>query len=199
AHTQRRREGEAGALLDAAMALRSQLTTELAEAEKAIDPAAQIPEAPAEPDSAPAHEAQRGAEHARRAAAVAASSVAGLRTRREFLEEQAAQAAMAAAAAATLAEAETAAAQAQDRAKKAEQATVALARLSAELEGIDSLRPPSGHGLRLGDVITARPGSEAALSAVLGSLVDAIVTSDEASAAGSIMGADHQVTALYPV
>jgi len=47
--------------------------------------------------------------------------------------------------------------------------------------------------------MTARPGSEAALSAVLGSLVDAIVTSDEASAARSIMGADHQVTALYPV
>src|SRR3989442_8048477 len=47
--------------------------------------------------------------------------------------------------------------------------------------------------------MTARPGSEAALSAVLGSLVDAIVTSDEASAARSIRGADHQVTALYPV
>ena len=195
----RRSEGEARALLDAAMALRSQLTTELAEAEKAIDPAAQIPEAPAEPDSAPAHEAQRGAEHARRAAAVAASSVAGLRTRREFLEEQAAQAAMAAAAAATLAEAETAAAQAQDRAKKAEQATVAVARLQAELQGIDALRPPSGHGLRLGDVITARPGSEAALAAVLGSLVDAIVVADEESAVNSIQGVDQQLTVVYPV
>ena len=195
----RRSDTEARALLDAAVALRWQLTNELAEAEKATDPAAEIPPAPDDPDNAPAHEAQRNAEQARRAAAVTASSVAGLRTRREFLEEQSAQVARATAAASTLAQAETSVAHALERAKKAEQATVALARLSAELEGIDSLRPPSGHGLRLGDVITARPGSEAALSAVLGSLVDAIVTSDEASAARSIMGADHQVTALYPV
>ncbi|TMD76437.1 MAG: hypothetical protein E6I82_03570, partial [Chloroflexi bacterium] len=195
----RRSDTEARALLDAAVALRSQLTNELAEAEKATDPAAEIPPAPDDPDNAPAHEAQRNAEHARRAAAVTASSLAGLRTRREFLEEQSAQVARATAAASTLAQAETSVAHALERAKKAEQATVALARLGAELEGIDSLRPPSGHGLRLGDVMTARPGSEAALSAVLGSLVDAIVTSDEASAARSIMGADHQVTALYPV
>ena len=195
----RRSDTEARALLDAAVALRSQLTNELAEAEKATDPAAEIPPAPDDPDNTPAHEAQRNSEQARRAAAVAASSVAGLRTRREFLEEQSAQVARATAAASTLAQAETSVAHALERAKKAELATVALARLSAELEGIDSLRPPSGHGLRLGDVITARPGSAAALSAVLGSLVDAIVTSDEASAARSIMGADHQVTALYPV
>ena len=195
----RRSDTEARALLDAAVALRSQLTNELAEAEKATDPAAEIPPAPDDPDSTPAHEAQRNAGHARRAAAVTASSLAGLRTRREFLEEQSVQVARATAAASTLAQAETSVAHALERAKKAEQATVALARLSAELEGIDSLRPPSGHGLRLGDVMTARPGSEAALSAVLGSLVDAIVTSDEASAARSIMGADHQVTALYPV
>ena len=195
----RRSDTEARALLDAAVALRSQLTNELAEADKAIDPAAEIPPEPEEPDAAPAHEARKNAEHARRAAAVGASSVAGLRTRREFLEEQSAQVARATAAASTLAQAETSVAHALERAQKAEQATVALARLGAELEGIDSLRPPSGHGLRLGDVMTARPGSEAALSAVLGSLVDAIVTSDEASAARSIMGADHQVTALYPV
>ena len=195
----RRSDTEARALLDAAVALRSQLTNELAEAEKATDPAAEIPPAPDDPDSTPAHEAQRNAGHARRAAAVTASSLAGLRTRREFLEEQSVQVAGATAAASTLAQAETSVAHALERAKKAEQATVALARLGAELEGIDSLRPPSGHGLRLGDVMTARPGSEAALSAVLGSLVDAIVTSDEASAARSIMGADHQVTALYPV
>src|SRR5205823_285136 len=195
----RRSDTEARALLDAAVALRPQLTNELAEAEKATDPAAEIPLAPDDPDNAPAYEAQRNAEQARRAAAVTASSLAGLRTRREFLEEQSAQVARATAAASTLALAETSVAHALERAKKAEQATVALARLSAELEGIDSLRPPLGHGLRLGDVITARPGSEAALSAVLGSLVDAIVTSDEASAVRSIIGADHQVTALYPV
>src|SRR5437762_5178721 len=195
----RHSETEARALLDAATALRTQLASELAEAEQAIDPATETPPTPAEPDASAAREAQRAAEHARRAAAVAASSVAGLRTRREFLEEQLGQVAKAAAAASALAEAEKTFAQAHERAAKAEQASVALGRLQAELQGIDALRPPSGHGLRLGDVITARPGSEAALSAVLGSLVDAIVTSDEASAARSIMGADHQVTALYPV
>jgi len=195
----RRSDGEARALLDAAMALRSQLTSELAEAEKAIDPAAEIPRAPEEPDPSLAHEAQRNADHARRAAAVAASSVAGLRTRREFLEEQSAQVAKAAAAASTLAEAETSLADAVERAKKAEAATVAVARLRAELEGIDALRPPSAHGLRLGEVITARPGSEAALSAVLGSLVDAIVAVDEESATRSVKDVDHQVTALYPI
>ena len=78
----RRSETEARALLDAATALRTQLASELGEAEQAIDPATEIPPAPAEPDASAAHEAQRTAEHARRAAAVAASSVAGLRTRR---------------------------------------------------------------------------------------------------------------------
>src|SRR5438105_8761482 len=149
----RRSETEARALLDAATALRSQLTDELAEAEKAIDPAAEMPVAPEEPDATHAQEAHRVAEQARRAAAVTAASVAGLRTRREFLEEQSAQVARATAAASTLAQAETSVAHALERAKKAELATVAPARPSAELEGIDSLRPPSGDGLRLGDVI----------------------------------------------
>src|SRR5207302_827613 len=120
---------------------------EFGEAEKAIDPAAEIPSPPDEPDTAPAHEAQRTAEQARRAAALAASSVAALRTRREFLEEQSVQAARAVAAASTLADVETSAALAQERAKQAEQAVVALARLQAELGGIDAARPPSGHGL----------------------------------------------------
>ena len=194
----RRSENEAQALLDAATALRSQLSGELGEAEKAIDPAAEIPSPPDEPDTAPAHEAQRTAEQARRAAALAASSVAALRTRREFLEEQSVQAARAVAAASTLADVETSAALAQERAKQAEQAVVALARLQAELGGIDAARPPSGHGLRLGDVVTARPASEAALAAVLGPLVDAIVAPDEESAVRSVTSAGQQLTALYP-
>jgi len=195
----RRSETEARALLDAATALRTQLASELAEAEQAIDPATETPPAPGEPDASAAREAQRAAEHARRAAAVAASSVAGLRTRREFLEEQSAQVARAAAAASNLAGAERSFAQAHERAAKAERAAVALARLQAELQGIDALRPPSGRGLRLGDVITARPGSEASLSAVLGSLVDAIVAGDEDSAVRSVTGAEQQLTVLFPV
>src|SRR5437899_5465964 len=112
----RRSDTEARALLDAAVALRSQLTNELAEAEKATDPAAEIPPAPDDPDNAPAHEARKNAEHARRAAAAGASSVAGLRTRREFLEEQSAQVARATAAASTLAQADTSVAHALERA-----------------------------------------------------------------------------------
>jgi len=195
----RRSEGEARALLDAAKALRSQLAAELGEADRAIDPAAVIPPAPVEPDGTPAHDARRTAEQARRAAAVAASFLAGLRTRREFLEEQSAQADRATAAAAAVAEAETAARQAQEHFNKAEQAAVALKRLEAELQGIDALRPPSGHGLRLGDVITARPGSEAALAAVFGPLVDAIVAADEESAVQSVSGTEQQLTALFSI
>ena len=195
----RRSETEARALLDAATALRTQLASELAEAEKAIDPASETPQAPDEPDASAAREAQRAAELARRAAASAASSVAGLRTRREFLEEQSANVARAEAAASNLPEAEMAVTRAKERAAEVEQATLALARLQAELQGIEALRPPSGHGLRLGDVITARAGSEAALSAVLGSLVDAIVATDEEAAIRAVTGADRQLSVLFPV
>jgi len=95
--------------------------------------------------------------------------------------------------------AETELAEAERRAKVAEEAAVALARLRSELEGIESLRPDSSSGVRLGEVITARPGYEAALAAVLGPLLDAMVVADESAAMESTRATDRQVTALFPV
>jgi len=89
-------------------------------------------------------------------------------------------------------------AEAESRARVAEEAAVALARLRSELEGIDSLRPAAFSGVRLGDVITARPGYEAALAGVLGPLLDALVVADEGAALESTAAANGQVTALFP-
>jgi chromosome segregation protein len=100
-------------------------------------------------------------------------------------------------AAAEIPEAEAAVANAAERARKAEEAAVTVARMRSELQGIDALRP-TGHGTRLGEVLIARAGYEAALSAVLGPLVDAVVASDETSALTTASAADSQITALYP-
>ena len=194
----RRSETESRALLEAASALRSQLADELAQAERSIAAPAEVGSPPAEPDPAPSRDARRAADEARRAAAVAASSLASARTRREFLEEQLARAAKAATAAGLVTAAEAALEQAEGRARTAEKAAAGLARARAELEGIEALRPASRHGLRLGDVITAHAGFEAALSAVLGPLVDAIAAPDEETAMRAISGSEHQTTALYP-
>jgi chromosome segregation protein len=95
--------------------------------------------------------------------------------------------------------AETEVAEAERRAKTAEEAAVTLARLRSELAGIDALRPPASSGVRLGEVITAKAGFEAALAAVLGPLLDAVVVADEAAALDSTAATDRQVTALFPV
>jgi len=88
--------------------------------------------------------------------------------------------------------------EAERRAKVAEEAAVALARVRSELEGIDALRPAPSSGVRLGDVITAHAGYEAALAAVLGPLLDAVVVADERAALESTAAANRQVTALFP-
>jgi len=51
---------------------------------------------------------------------------------------------------------------------------------------------------RVGDVVVARPGYEAALSAVLGPLVDAWAAPDAASALTAVRSAQNQVTILFP-
>ena len=191
AEAARSSEIESRALLEAAAALRAQLAAELADAEKAIaEPGAGSPALEA-PDSGPAQDARRKADQARRAAAVAASSLAAVRTRREFLEQQAIQAEGAAEATRRLAGAEE-----QLRARETDVAT--LARLRAELGGIEALRPAAEGGPRLGEVITAHNGFESALSAVLGPLVDAVVMPDEDAASAAVGGANSQVTALFP-
>ena len=192
AEAARHSEVETRALLEAAAALRSQLTAELAQADRAIAmPEDDSPAAEA-PDPRAAQDARRSAEQARRASAIAASSLAAVRTRREFLEQQSAQAASAAEAIRLLADAER-------RLGELENDTAALARARAELDGIEALRPPAAGGPRLGEVIAAHNGYEAALSAVLGPLVDAVVAPDESAAMSAIAEAGTQVTALFPV
>src|SRR5258708_6549115 len=197
AEAAKRSETEGKRLIEAAAALRGQLAAEhdqATQAKTAVGETANVPDAP---DASLAQEARRAADPAGRAAATASSSLAGLRTRREFLEEQVAHIKEMAVAAAEIPEAEAAVANAAERARKAEEAAVTVARMRSELQGIDALRP-TGHGTRLGEVLIAKAGYEAALSAVLGPLVDAVVASDETSALTTASAADSQITALYP-
>jgi len=160
-----------------------------------------VPEAPAVPDAPDPVEVERSrraAEQARRSAAAAASSVTALRTRRELLEEQAAHLESMTRAAKLVPDAEALVERAKKESADAESAAVMVARMRSELEGLDALRPEPAPGLqRLCDVLTPEAGYEAAFSAVLGSLVDALAARDEAGAAGR--AAEHQVTILYPI
>jgi len=192
AEAARRSEEESRALLEAAKALGTQLTGELAEAANAIAEPHDMYGALEAPDPRPALDARLAAEQARRAQAVAASSLVAARTRREFLEQQALQAEGAAEASRQLAVAERAL-------RDLEQEVVTLSRLTAELEGIQALRPASDGGPRVGEVITAHHGYEAALASVLGPLVDAVVTPDENAATSVVTAAATQLSALFPV
>ncbi len=183
----------------AAQALRTQLLTELESARTALEAVPEAPPPPAGLDPAIVQQARREAEHARRAVAVTGSSIAGLRTRREFLEEQAARSAALAAEAALIPGAEEVVAREMEAADAAEAAAIAVSRLRSELEGLDALRPVAAPGLiRLGEVITPETGFEAALSAALGPLVDALVAPDEARATEAAAPGEPQRTVLYP-
>ncbi len=183
----------------AAEALRAQLREELAAAVEALE--AVPPPAPLspEPDATKTQQAQHAAEQARRAVAIASSSLAALRTRREFLEQQVARSEGGAEAAGRIPDAESALAAARAAAGEAESAAISIARLRSELEGLESLRTAPVAGLlRLGDVVTAEPGYERALSGVLGSLVDALVAADEDAAARESEAGESQRTIFYP-
>ncbi len=193
----RRAEAETQALIEAAEALARQLAGELEDAEQALTAAPEPPAALPEVDMTPAHEARRAAEQARRAAHASASTLASLKTRREFLEEQAARAEEMERAARGIPAAEAEAAQAREEAAGAERAAIAAARLRSELEGLDALRP-AGAGARLRDVLAVEEGYEAALYAVLGPLADALVAPDEPSAIELASSAGAQVTSVYP-
>ena len=90
-------------------------------------------------------------------------------------------------------------AEAERKARAAEQAAVTVARMRSELEGLDALRPPATSGVLLRDVITAGSGYEAAVTAVLGPLLDATVSPDAEAALDSVRANDRMATALYPV
>jgi chromosome segregation protein len=198
AESAKRSEAESKLLIEAAEALRGQLATELEQANQSAAGVGETTAIPDAPDAGPAEETRRAAEQARRGASAASSSLAGLRTRREFLEEQVAHIEEMAIAAAELPDAEAAVAKAAERARMAEEAAVSVARMRSELQGLDALRPATGLGKRLGEALIAEAGYEAALSAVLGPLVDAVVAPDETTAMNAASAADSQVTALYP-
>jgi chromosome segregation protein len=193
----RREEADNRSLSDAAEALRGQLAAELEQARRALE---SVPEAPAVPealDPAEVKDARRGAEQARRAAGSASSTLTALRTRREFLEEQSARLDSMAKAAELVPDAEALLQHSRKEAADAESAVVMAARLRSELEGLDALRPEPAPGLRrLCDVVTPEAGYEAAFSAVLGPLVDALVAPDEGAALSTTP--NGQLTVLYP-
>ena len=186
-------------LTAAAEALQVQLTHEFEQARTALEAVPEAPPPPAALDPEAVQQARRAAEGARRAVTAATSSVAGLRTRREFLEEQVARNTALAAAAELIPAAEAAVAVEMAAADAAEAAAVGVGRLRSELEGLDALRPASAAGLiRLGEAITPAAGYEAALSAALGSLVDALVASDAGAATTAAAPTEPQRTVLYP-
>jgi chromosome segregation protein len=195
----RRSEAEGTVVVEAAQALHAQLTAELQQAAEAVEDVGETAPVPEAPDPSPSREARKASEQARRAASSAASSLAGMRTRREVLEEQVSQIEAMSVAAADMPHAEAEVAAASERARTAEHAAVMLARLRSELEGLDALRAAGGSLKRLGEVVIAEEGYEAALSAVLGPLVDALVADGETSAMQSMAGVDQQVTTIYPV
>jgi chromosome segregation protein len=196
AEAARREEADNRSLSAAAEALRDQLTAELEQARNALENVPEAPAVPDAPDPAAVQQARRSAEQARRALGAASSTLAALRTRREFLEEQSVRLESMTKAASEVPAAEARLEHARKEAAEAESAVVMVARLRSELEGLDALRPEPADGLaRLCDVLTPETGYEAALSAVLGPLADALVARDEATAG---VKSDRQLTVLYP-
>ncbi|MGH7761652.1 MAG: AAA family ATPase, partial [Candidatus Dormibacteraceae bacterium] len=198
AEAARREEADNQSFAAAAEAIRSRLTIELEQARGALETVPEVPQPPEAPVATEVQSARRVAEQARRSAAAAASNVTALRTRREFLEEQAARIDSMTVAAKLVPDAEALLERTKKESDETESAAVMVARLRSELEGLDSLRPEPAPGLqRLCDVLTAEPGYEAALSAVLGPLVDALVARDATAAINAT--SDRQQTVLFPI
>lgn len=181
--------------------LHEQLATELTDAQTQL---ASVPEpAPPPPagDTERARETAQVAERARKAVMAAEATLASVRGRLRFQGESSARLErQVLPAEAALPNAEASAREAAAQAREASEAASRLARLRAELEGLQSLWPkPKGHELkRVGDVIVAEPGYETVLSAVLGPLVDAWAAPSEEEARGAVMSTTQQATVLYP-
>jgi chromosome segregation protein len=198
AEAARREEADNHSLSAAAEALRGQLTGELEQARHALESVPEAPALPESPDPTEVQRARRTAEQARRVAGTASSAVAALRTRREFLEEQATRLDSMLQVAKLVPRAEAELERARNEFMEAESAVAMVGRLRSELEGLDALRPEPAPGLkRLCDVVTPDAGYEAAFSAVLGALVDALVARDGSSAVSATTG--RQQTVLFPI
>jgi chromosome segregation protein len=192
---------ELAARVDIAARLGSELAGQVAQAEAELGRVPEPPPRPPAGDVQQAREAAQAADRARRAAVSSEAALATTRGRLRFQEESLARLeGLVLPAESALPAAEAAASSAAGLAREASDAASRLARLRAELDGLQSLWPrPKGHHLRrVGDVILARPGSEAALSAALGPLVDAWAAPDEASARAAATSTAQQATVLYP-
>ncbi len=184
----------------AAGALRTQLAGEHANAQGRLASVPAPPDEPPAPDAGQAREARKAADQARRKMVAAQGALASARTRRQLLEESLDRLrAQVEPAERELPAAEVAAGEARQGARAAADAASELARLRAELDGLDALRPAPAGGLqRVGDVLVAKPGFEAALAAVLGPLVDAWAAPDRRSALAAAQASPSQATVLYP-
>ena len=191
---------ELQARAETAAAVAAQLDREVGSAEAALGEVPSDPAAPGKPDPEAARRAVVAAEHARREVALALSAVAAIRTRRQFLEETAARLqAQVLPAEERLPESEARSIQLAEGAARASSAAGELVRIRAELDGLEALWPSPAPGqVRVGDVLRPDPGYEAALSAVLGHLVEAWVAPDEAAAGTALEGAEAQRTVLVP-
>ncbi len=181
--------------------LRRQLQTELGGAERELEA---VPRPPAEPpagDPQGARAARSAADRARREVAAIEAAVASTRTRRQFLEDSLARLeARVIPAEAELPGAEAESGAAAEAAREAAAAAAGVSGMRAEIEGLDALRPaPRGDLRRLGDVVIARPGYEAALSSVLGAMVDAWTAPDPPAAEQAAAAGAEQATVLYPI
>jgi len=182
------------------VAVRGQLAQELASAEAMLAGVPTDPELPASADPGAARQAATAAENARRELAQALSSLASLRTRRQFLEETAARLEAAVLPAEQrLPELEATARGLSESSVRAASAAAELVRIRAELEGLEAIWPGRAAGRRrVGDVLIPKPGYEAALSAVLGQLVEAWVADGEEDAAVALSDAESQRTVILP-
>ena len=185
---------------EAASAVAAQLGREAMAAETALAAVPGDPEVPPVADPEAARKATAAADHARREVAQAVSALASIRTRRQFLEETAARLeAQVLPAEERLPQAEELARELAEGAARAASAAGDLVRVRAELEGLEALWPsPETGQQRVGDVLTPDPGYEAALSAVLGHLVEAWVALDARAAAGLLEAAETQRTVVVP-
>jgi chromosome segregation protein len=201
AEAARTEQAELATRLEAAGRLRAEVAGQVTEAEAEL---ARVPEPPPRPpagDAQQARDAAAAADRARKAVQAAEANLASIRGRLRFQEESLGRLEkQVLPAEAGLPEAEEAAAAASARSRQASEAASRLARLRAELEGLQSLWPrPKGHQLRrVGDVVLAQPGFEGPLSAALGPLIDAWAAPDEAAARMAVTTTEQQMTVLYP-
>jgi chromosome segregation protein len=183
-----------------AAAVAAQLDREVGRAEAELAAVPSDPDPPIAPDPEAARKAAQAAEHARREVAQAVSAIAGIRTRRQFLEETAGRLqAQVLPAEERLPDLEARSLQLTEGAARAASVAGELVRIRAELEGLEALWPsPAPSQVRVGDVLRPDPGYEAALSAVLGHLVEAWVAADEDTAESALDGAETQRTVVVP-